>query len=166
MKDNDLRGEVLKVFYNTRSSHPQLDFGALRTHVMAQPADVGRICDQLAEYDLIKWKPIRAMGQVTAGIASITAKGVDVVEGTREAPISVSFHDRSITISGSTNVQIGNANSIQATIDNTKIIEAIDRSNASPDQKDEAKSLWSKLTNNAAFAAIVGAVATLASAAH
>jgi hypothetical protein len=163
MRDIDLRGEVLKVLYDARSTHPQFNFGALASHVTAHKSDVARICDQLAQSNLIKWVPARAMGGIVIdGMASISADGVDVIEETRQAPISITLHDRRITVSGSTNVQIGDSNSIQANINLSKIMEAIDQSSASPAQKEEAKSLWSKLTNNAAFAAIVGAVMTMA----
>lgn len=168
MRDNDLRGEVLEVFYNARTQTRHLEFKALLSHLTAQPFDVGRICDQLAEYRLIEWKPIYHMGNVMAGMGSISAQGVDVIEGTATPPISITLHDHSINVSGSTNVQVGNANSIVGNIDDHTIFAAIDESSASPEQKAEAKSLWSQLTNNAAFAAIVGAVATVvvSSAAH
>jgi hypothetical protein len=165
MKDGEMRGLVLERFYELRNSGEPVQ---LPQSVSVAPNDLiqlTNVCDQLAEYGLIEWKPIRSLAGAVAGIGKITARGVDVVDGDIPSPITVTLHDHSVTVSGSTNVQIGNANSIQ-NIDISKVTEAIDQSTASPEQKAEAKSLWSKLTNNAAFAAIVGAVVTLAGSAR
>ena len=46
------------------------------------------ICGQLADYNLIDWKPIKLMRGTVNGFGKITAYGVDVIEGKVKAPIS------------------------------------------------------------------------------
>jgi len=127
---------------------------------------IGNICDQLGEHGLLNWRPVKAHGGTVGGFGKITAKGIGVIEETVARPVAVAIHHHNVTVSGSSNVQIGNTNSIQANVNIARVSQAIDESQASPTEKVEAKSLWSKLTNNAAFAAIVGAVVTMASSAH
>lgn len=165
MKDKELRGLVLERFYALRNSGDPVQLAQIVSVAPNDLVQLTNVCDQLAEYGLIEWNPLKSLAGVIGGIGRITARGVDVVDGDVSSPITVTLHDHSITVSGSTNVQIGNANSIQ-NVDISKVMEAIDRSTASPEQKEEAKSLWARLTNNAAFAAIVGAVVTLAGTAH
>jgi hypothetical protein len=50
------------------------------------------------------------MGGVVAGMGAITGRGVDVIEGTTKPPISITIHDRSVKISGSSGVIVGNGN--------------------------------------------------------
>lgn len=58
------------------------------------------------------------------------------------------FHDHRIAVSGSTNVQIGNANQQTVTLDIGKLIAAINNSDATDGEKREARGLIEKLTTN------------------
>jgi hypothetical protein len=156
MTDNDLRGEVLDVFYKARTKVEYLELSALASHVTTQPSDVARICDQLAEAGLIKWKPLRDARGVVAGMGKITGKGVDVIEGTATPPISITIHDRSVNISGSSGVIVGNGNSQTVVGDIGKLFTAIDHSNVSEGEKHEAKTMLQKLANNPTLWAILG----------
>jgi hypothetical protein len=97
-------------------------------------------------------------------MGKITAHGVDVIEGTARAPITITLHDRRISVSESSNVQIGNSNVQDVKFDIKKLIAAVDHSNASDTEKAEAKSLLEKLASNklvqAALAALFGAGGT------
>jgi hypothetical protein len=159
MRDNDLRGIVLQHFYEVR--HRDDDMTSLEEIVAASlPGEVqrvGNICDQLSQYGLIEWTPLKAMMGTIAGMGRITAAGVDVIEGTALSPITITLHDHSVSVSGS-NVQIGNNNSqtVNMTID--KMVSAIDHSSASMDEKAEAKTLLQRIGENKLLATVLGTV--------
>lgn len=161
MTDNELRGVILQKFYDLRHSQNLIELQDL-AHVGTEDWQrTANICVQLEQHGLILWKPLDSMTGTVAGTGKISAFGVDVIEGHARAPISISFHHSPI-ITGSSNVQVGNSNVLnQATIDIEKINAAIDHSNASDAEKQEAKSLWSRLINNPTFAAVLGAVMTM-----
>jgi hypothetical protein len=168
MKDTEMRRLVLERFYDLRNKVNPTGINELQS-IAPSPDDrtqLENVCDQLFAHGLIDWQTIRPLNGPLRGFGRISASGVDIIENNVKPPIEMVYHDHSVKITGSSNVQVGNANSIQANIDITKIMEAIDRCDAPSEQKAEAKSLWSKLSNNAAFASIVGAVATLAGSAH
>jgi hypothetical protein len=103
LTDHQARGIVLKRLYDRRHDAPPFlelgtpDTGGRRTE---------NICLQLKEFGLITWKP---SNRSSGGIAKITAQGVDVVEGTAPAPISVTL----ISVAESSNVQIGNGHTLK-----------------------------------------------------
>jgi len=112
MKDGDLRGIVLEKFYEVRNQQPNmvnpLSFPGLNS-IEPDQHRLLNICEQLGDYGLIRWK---SLGGLTAvgGMGKISASGVDVVEGTARSPITVTFHDHSVSVSQSSNVQIGDSN--------------------------------------------------------
>ena len=169
VKDNELRGVVLQKFYDLRHQQNLVQLKDVQLNDDQTGRITSNICAQLSDHGLISWESHNSLDEYSfGGIGRITANGVDVIDGEQRSPISIVLHhhDQSITVSSSSNVQVGNANSIQTTLDIQKVMQAIDQSEVSVSEKEEAKSLWSRLTNNAAFAAIVGAVVTMASAAH
>lgn len=110
MKDVDLRGIVLEKFYEVRNHEacmvnplelPGLD--------LIEPNHVRllNICEQLAEHGLLHWRSLKGM-TTEGGMGKISARGVDVVEGTARAPIAITIH--TISVSQSSNVQIGDSN--------------------------------------------------------
>jgi hypothetical protein len=168
MKDNDLRGLVLKRFYDLR--HEQID---IQFHDVLLPGEgmervTSNICRQLSDHGLIDWQNHNSLDETSfGGIGYITANGVDVIEGHSRPPIAITVHDQSVAVHGSSNVQIGNENVLHANISIGQIHTAIDKSNTSPTQKAEAKSLWEKVFNNATFAAVIGALTAMGgSSAH
>ncbi|MCE4224619.1 hypothetical protein HCU64_12710 [Methylobacterium sp. C25] len=159
MTDNELRGLILRRFYEARRSDIHKLTEEERGEVGRE--DYNRIGQQLRDHGLLDWwQPISGLGS-----GRITARGVDVVEGVVQAPVSINLNDNSVAVHGSQNVQIGNGNSIKAdtSIDIQKVMSAIDQSLAPTAEKEEAKSLLAKLSDNATFATIVGAIVTLAS---
>jgi hypothetical protein len=91
------------------------------------------------------------------GMGRITNLGVDVVEGNTAAPIAISI-DRSISVSGSTHVQIGDGNVQDLHMNADKIVGAINRSTATGAEKEEAKSLLARLLDNPILSRIVGLI--------
>jgi hypothetical protein len=160
MKDAEARGVVLERFYDARHKVDWLGLKALSTHVMIEYTVLANICRQLAQHHLIEWKPLLGLGEVIDGMGRITAHGIDVVEDTAAPPITVTLHDHSISISGSSNVQIGDANQQTVRVEIGKLARIIDNMNAPEAEKKHAKGLVEKITNNplvvAAFGTILG----------
>jgi CRISPR/Cas system CMR-associated protein Cmr3 (group 5 of RAMP superfamily) len=142
MTDNDLRAILLKKFYDKRREGgfqwDKADFDDIEETLDSQ--DIFRICDQLNDHGLVQWKTLKAAGGVSVGgHGKISAQGVDVIEGTAKSPISINL-DRSITVHGSSHVQIGNNNTQGIEIHIREILEQIEKSPGTPEQKAEAKS--------------------------
>jgi len=157
MKDFELRTIMLQKFYDHRIGNRPLSFtGADLGPISAD--DYERIGRQLNEHRLLNWTGSLTPGQ---SYGTITARGVDVVEGTAQSPISVTFNDSSIKVHNSSNIQIGNSNTIGDSTCIARMNEAIDNASASEGEKTEAKTLVARLTNNATFGSIVGALVSL-----
>lgn len=60
------------------------------------------------------------------GYGRITAFGIDVIEDEATPPFAINLYDHSISVHGSSNVQIGDSNTISANIDFAKVMSAID----------------------------------------
>ncbi len=156
MKDSERRGLVLKVYYDARHKVDWLDFTALRTHLMMNETELANISKQLDQHGLIEWQ---SADTLTANIpirGRITASGIDVIEGTAHAPISITLHDHSVRVTASTNVQIGNSNSQTVQLEIKKILTKVEQTNAPPAEKQEAKSLLERLSNNALLVSLLG----------
>jgi hypothetical protein len=95
---------------------------------------------------------------VIGGIGEITARGVDVIEGTAHSPIAITLYDHSVSVHESSHVQIGNSNTQNVTVHIGKLIAAVDHSNASEAEKKEAKSLLQKLAENPLVQSVWGYV--------
>jgi RIP homotypic interaction motif len=167
MTDGEMRGLVLQKFYDLRNEDRRVQLPALESIAPDNIDQLLNVCEQLSQHGLLDWETSRAigMGGDVGGIGKITASGVDVIEGTARPPLTITVHDQSVSVSGSNNVQIGNANTLIANVDIRRVHSEIDKTNASPTEKDEAKSLWGKLLNNATFAAVFAALVTAATSA-
>lgn len=163
MKDNEIRGLVLQKYYDKRRQGffqwSKEDFADLPPTVDIDSADLFRACDQLAEHGLIEWKPLRGRGQTVGGVGKITAFGVDVIEGESKPPISITL-DHSISVHGSSNVQIGSHNVQDVSVEIGKLIAAINDSTATEAEKAEAKSLLRKFLEHPLVASVVGGLAS------
>ena len=148
MKDNDARGLVLQRLYDIRH---KVDF-ANHHDFAGVPLDemtLGNILEQLAQKGLVNWKPARLLaGHYAAFMARITAFGSDVIEGVARPPIAISI-DSSVNVHGSQNVQIGGQGNVQnLTMDIEKMNLFVDSAEASVVEKEEAKSLLKKISEN------------------
>lgn len=149
MKDNELRGMVLKVMYDLRHQDHYVDVD--RSLDIGVPQNVLRnIFQQLKESNLIEWRAVVS----GMGLARLTSYGVDVVEGTVRPPISIVI-DQSVTVSSSQNVIVGSGNVQTVSIDVEKLNLAIDHSKADFAEKAEAKSLLKKLIENKLLRAVL-----------
>jgi hypothetical protein len=163
IKDNELRGIILRKYYErrreTRFQWKESDLQDIDNNIEFDSVDLFRICDQLAEYNLIEWKPIVMQGKTQGGLGQITAFGVDVIEQSQEPPISINLDQRqNITIQNSSNVNIGNVNIQELII--SKFIEEIDNSKASDTEKKEAKSLLQKFLEHPLIVSVFGGLAS------
>jgi hypothetical protein len=116
MTDGELRGIVLKKFYDLRTKPGMVNAVALPDLQAIEPDQyrLHIICEQLREHGLIKGVSLDSHSTF-GSMGNITASGVDVVEGTARAPITVTLHDHRISVSQSSNVQIGDSNTITQT---------------------------------------------------
>jgi hypothetical protein len=106
VKDADRRAVVLQKFYDERHVKNWVWFPAEVNATPEEKIITSNIIDQLHQSGLIDVK--RPLQGEPEGMGRITSLGVDVIEGNTKAPITISI-DRSISVSGSTNVQIGDA---------------------------------------------------------
>lgn len=159
MTDSELRGIVLRRFYDRRHDGfvtlAETDFSGQFSFV-----ELRSICRQLSEKGLIgEWHPTSTGAGPTIGIGRITADGIDVIEGTRSPPISITFDQRStISVSASQNVQIGNQNVQSIAIHLQSLAKAIEHSSATEQEKSEAKSLLNKFLAHPLVSALLGGV--------
>jgi hypothetical protein len=117
MTDGELRGVVLKNFYDFRNK-PGIVSLLLLPEIFSIEPDPNRLINifiQLQEHGLIQGNEMWDLDTRDAA-GRITASGVDVVEGTSRPPITVAFHDHGIVVSQSSNVQIGDSNTISQTL--------------------------------------------------
>jgi hypothetical protein len=161
MKDNEIRGIVLRHYYERRYEdyHQWSDEDIQKLGNELTGKIVFAICDQLADHNLIRWKPIKLTRGTANGMGKITAYGVDVIEGEVKAPISIALNrGHNITITGSSNVQIGDSNLQGVNIEIGKLLNAINNSNAKEAEKEEARSLLRSFLSHPLVSAIVGAI--------
>jgi hypothetical protein len=148
MTDNELRGRVLKWYYEERRKgdvRPTPDDfdGAI------DDLDITRISRQLYEHNLIVASYITDRDTGPFGSlhqARISANGIDVVEDKTQSPIAVQIDNRQIenkqtvNIDRSTGIQIGDYNSQEVVGVLEQIVSRIDESEASEAERKEAKS--------------------------
>jgi hypothetical protein len=158
MRDTERRGIVLERFYAARHKVDWLEFDALSTHVTMDRTELANICSQLGQHGLIDWEAVEALTGNIPLRGRITASGIDVIEGTALAPISITLHDHSVRVTGSNNVQIGNANTQTVHVQIKKVLTQIEQAQASQPEKQEAKSLLERLSNNALLVSVLGAL--------
>src|SRR5271166_1777116 len=95
MTDAELRGKLLKVFYDRRHNAsgwvPTSDIDTSGGEFVGRQVIDG-ICGQLADVGLIQWKPHTGVQEgFVIGMAKITATGIDVIDGTRPPPIAINI---------------------------------------------------------------------------
>jgi hypothetical protein len=165
MKDSVVRGCLLQLLYERRSEG-SLPFGQGEQAVPA-PGGISRrdwlrAVAQLSEYRLIDWTPLEdhsGMG-LLSGFAKINDFGVEVLEGTVEPPVSISFDkSRRTRVSKREQPPITGRTRQQQEITEAlkKVITAINQADVSEQEKNEAKSLLRKLLSSKAAAKVLGA---------
>jgi hypothetical protein len=164
MKDSVVRGRLLQLLYERRGEG-SIPFGGAEKAIPPPEGinrrDWLRALAQLSEYHLIDWSPIEdqsGMG-LLSGFAKINAFGVKVLEAGVEPPISISIDEsRRTAVPGPQKVPIDPSTPQQQAITEAleKVITAINRSDASEEEKNEAKSLLRKLLDSEAAARVLG----------
>lgn len=165
MKDAEIRGLLLQMFYNHREVamfQPLPEhFGGTLTE-----AQIVRISVQLKDQGLVDG-PMQWGGLDGGGYAfgNITAFGADVVEGATPSPIALTFVNNSVNISNSSGIHgviAGNNNQQTVSQCVAELARIVDSSSASPAEKAEAKSRLRSFLEHPLVAAVAGAAATAA----
>jgi hypothetical protein len=160
MKDSQIRAIVLQKFYDKRRG----DFYQPLPDEFAEEPDyetVMHICDQLDEIGLIDWKAVRMQGMTVQGAGKITAAGIDVIETDgKKAPVEFTFPvSQNFTFNSPSNVQVGNHNvqNIQQVL--SDLVSRIEATDATTEEKEEAKGLLRSFLEHPLVGAIVGGLA-------
>ena len=133
MSAGELRGLMLEKYYQRRKerliSLVPSDFdGKLSEH------EIQSIAGQLADHGLIHWRPNPGLGGAGSGMGTITAAGIDAVEGRASVPMDIRFsQDRSRASAALARQSVG------AAMD--QLARAIDTSGASAADKHTAAAL-------------------------
>ena len=158
MTDNQLRGIILKKFYERRRTQNIRLLSSDFSNLVGEK-DIVFICNQLAENGLIHWYPIITDDEgLVDGMGHISASGVDVVEnGGVGAPIKISFDQSThVSVHSSSGVQIGDSNKQGDSISLNQLVEAIDKSSASPQDKKDAKTKLAAFLKHPLVSTILG----------
>jgi hypothetical protein len=129
----ELRGLMLEKYYQRRKERligllPSDFDGKLSEH------EIQSIAGQLADHGLIHWRPNPGLGGAGSGMGTITAAGIDAVEGRAPTPIDIRFSlDRSRPPVAQSRQRVG------AAMD--QLARAIDTADASAADKRTAASL-------------------------
>jgi hypothetical protein len=94
MKDSVVRGCLLRLLCDRREDGP-LPFGAAEGAV-SPPAGIDdrawlHALAELADHELVTWRPHVAAARAMSGDAEITERGVDVCEGRETPQIDIRF---------------------------------------------------------------------------
>lgn len=156
MKDTQLRGIILAKYYERRRGQ----IFAPQPEEFDPPIaieDILGISDQLGQHGLIEWKVLKTYGGISAGFGKISAFGIDVVEGEATPDIKVEFvQNKTINVSGSSNVVVGDHNKMSVTQHIAELARVIENSSGTPEQKAEAKGLLRRLVEHPLVASIAG----------
>ncbi|MCI5219051.1 MAG: hypothetical protein D3914_07630 [Candidatus Electrothrix sp. LOE2] len=155
MKDTELRGYILQYYYDRRRKGRLPAPKPADLDVEVDEQDILQVCDQLGENNLLEWISVKSKG-----IGKINVFGIDVVEGATTPAIKVEFvqhNNNTVTITDSTDVNniIGSNNTLTL----SELVKAVESADASPQEKEEAKSLLRKFLEHPLVSAIAGGAA-------
>jgi hypothetical protein len=159
MKDSEIRGLILSYYYARRRESWSLPKPEDLSGDLTEQ-DILHVANQLAEHHLLEWRKQGSHGNINAGIGKINAFGIDVVEGGAKTELKVEFvHNKTINISGSTNVVVGDNNTVTQSV--RDLLTAIESSSGTQEQKVEAKGLLRQLLEHPLVAAVAGGAVAL-----
>ncbi len=164
MKDTELRGIVLKKYYDLRRSGGYVQACDLKISLPdVTETDLCNIGDQLGEHGLLDWNSVQdEMGKTVDGAGRISAKGVDVIESDGAgSPLKMTLPSvtQNIHINGSQNIQIGNGNTQTIVTSIESLISRIDQSKAPEAEKKEIKGRLREFLEHPLLGAILGGMA-------
>ena len=165
MKDSVVRGRLLQLLCERRGEG-SIPFGHVEQAV-PPPGGISRrdwlrAVAQLSEYGLIDWTPLEdksGMG-LLSGFAKINDFGVKVLETGVAPPIQISIDERRRTTAPKREQAPSTRSTPQQqriTDALEKVITAINKADASEQEKNESKSLLRKLLGSKAAAKVLGA---------
>ena len=161
MKDSVVRGRVLQLLHERRGEG-FLPFGAAERGVPAPEGinnrDWLRALAQLAEYNLIDWKPIEdksGMG-LLGGFAQINELGMHVLNSSAASPIRITFDERRAVVGDPQEIKMPGAEAQALRDAFEQVILAIEQIGVSEGDKKEARSLLLKLLQSKAGADALG----------
>jgi hypothetical protein len=161
MTDIQLRGLILQKLYQNRGNY-QYELSEDDFSPPISDDEILRICAQLAQHGMVDAKIVDLLGgDRLMPYCRLSARGVDVVESGSSPDLKVEFMSTpTVNISGSSNFMIGNHNTQHIQQNFHELIQAIDKSDATPEQKAEAKGLLRKTLEHPLFNSLVGAGAS------
>ena len=161
MKDSVVRGRVLQLLHERRGEG-FLPFGAAERAVPAPEGinsrDWLQALAQLAEYNLIDWKPIEdksGMG-LLGGFAQINELGMHVLNSSAASPIRITFDERRAVVGDPQEIKMPGAEAQALKDAFEQVILAIGHIGVSEGDKKEARSLLLKLLQSKAGADALG----------
>ena len=161
MKDTQLRGLLLQVFYERRREKRFLP-KAIDLGVDISEQDILQVCEQLFQHGMLEWISTMRHGQIVHGLGKINATGIDVIEmEISPTTLKVEFvKHQTVNISGSNQVVVGDNNSQVVTQQIQGLISLINSANATNEQKLEAKGLLRRFLEHPLVSTIAGAAVT------
>lgn len=164
MTDIQLRGIVLSHLYDKRRDHDHLPDPADFTPPLKE-ADLISICDQLMQHRLVDANIQDVIsGERFLVYCRISARGIDVVETGSSPDLRIDLMaGQNITISGSSNVIVGNHNQQSVHDSVQELVRIIESSTASTAEKEQAKGLLRQVLEHPLFASVAGTALTLLS---
>jgi hypothetical protein len=165
--DNDLRSLVLKKYYDRRAEGEFQwktdDFADMDQSWDFKEQDLYRVCEQLADADLIEWHPLEGHGMTITGYGRIKRAGVDVIEGKTTSPVPIHIdQSRHFNIRDGHHNILGDGNVQMTDITIGQVAQAIDSARASDEQKNQARSILKRAFEHPMVNTLVGAAAQAA----
>jgi hypothetical protein len=108
------------------------------------------VCLELKQRNYIDWWEQPGPNRM-GGVGKITSLGIRLIEGKVAPAIPIMIKHPS-----SVEVPVQAPLKARFNLDSSKVLEAIDHSDATAEDKTQAKVLWSQITNNPAFAVVIG----------
>jgi hypothetical protein len=144
MTDEEVMGTILRTLHGKRYQDVVPLTATLG--VLDIPQNVLRSnLRRMQQKGLIEWLDQEIWG---LGLGSITDYGIDVAENKVQPPMPIVIHHTTITDSSHVQIGQGNVQGISVSLDIGKLVTAIDSSNASLNEKAEAKSLLKRIAEN------------------
>ena len=157
MSEKTDKEEVLRFFYDRRNDGVK-KLGEHSAPEGMSPAVFFRICGNLGEDGFIKWTPIRDGMYIKWGTGEITSQGIKAHEN--RVNLMASTNTQHVVVNNSNspgaNFHFGNGNIHQEVAWLNFVSQEIDKTNASPEEKKEAKSLLGKISENKLVNTIFG----------
>jgi hypothetical protein len=166
--DNDLRSLVLRKYYDRRGEGEVQwkteDFADVEDSWDFNEQDLYRVCEQLAEANLIEWHPLEGgNGRTITGYGRIRGMGVDVIEGNTVSPIPIQIdQSRHYNIRNGHHNIIGDRNVQVGDISIEQLARAIDSARASDEEKKKARTVLKRAFEHPIVNTLVGAAAQAA----